>query len=98
MTYDLCARIRVTDPEKRQTARNELARLQALTRQEEKCLLFTVLEDVEWPGDFLLWESWREKEGLDAHFAAEHTRRYLDLQLTEVVEITELNPVEAVSR
>ncbi|MBY4676454.1 putative quinol monooxygenase [Marinobacterium arenosum] len=93
-SYDLIARIRVTDPQRLEEARKELALLERETRHEPGCLQFSVFEDNDREGDFLLWESWRGKESLDAHFEAEHTKRCLALGLTEVVEITPLTPVE----
>ncbi|MBV1789040.1 antibiotic biosynthesis monooxygenase [Marinobacterium sp. D7] len=93
--YNLTARIRVTDPQRRALARKEMAQLQRLTRQEAKCLMFSIFEDQKREGEFLLWESWEGKAGLDAHFAQAHTQRYLALNLTEVVEFTELNALEA---
>lgn len=92
--YNLIARIRITDPQRLDPARSELARLQRLTQREPACRVFQIYEDRGQEGDFLLWESWDGKAGLDAHFAAPHTKEYLELNLTEVIEVTELDALE----
>lgn len=92
--YYLCARIRATDPKRLNETRHELAALQTITNTEPACREFRILEDEEFKGDFLLWECWDGKAGLDAHYAATHTRQYLDKKLTDVIEITELTELE----
>jgi len=93
--YYLCARIRATDLQRLDETRRKLNALQILTQKEPACHEFRILEDKERKGDFLLWESWDGKAGLEAHYAAEHTRNYMEQGLTDVIELTELNALEA---
>lgn len=93
--YYLCARIRATDLQRLDETRQKLIALQAVTQREPACREFRILEDSGRAGDFLLWECWDGKAGLDAHYAAEHTRHYLAQELTDIIDITELNALEA---
>lgn len=93
--YYLCARIRVTNPHRLEETKSKLIELQRVTLEEPACHEFRILEDKQRLGDFLLWESWEGKAGLEAHYAAGHTRSYLAQELTEIVEITELGALEA---
>ena len=93
--YNVTARVRVIDPQCLSLARTQMAQLQRLTRNEAKCRMFSIFEDRKRESEFLLWESWVGKAGLDAHFAQPHTQRYMAMNLTEVVEFTELSALEA---
>ncbi len=88
--YYLCARIRATDPERLPETRQALRHLESMTQHEPACHQFQVLEDTARAGDFLLWECWEGKAGLEAHYQAPHTQSLLAQKLTEIVEITEL--------
>ncbi|PRB78977.1 putative quinol monooxygenase [Pseudomonas sp. MYb185] len=88
--YYLSARIRATDTQRLDETRRKLAELATVTRKEPACHLFSAFEDSQRSGDFILWECWEGKAGLEAHHAYRHTREYLAQELTEVVEITEL--------
>ena len=90
--YYLCARIRATDPQRLPETREALMHLEAVTQHEPACYQFQVLEDTACAGDFLLWECWEGKEGLEAHYRAPHTQALLNQKLTDIVEITELAP------
>lgn len=88
--FDMTARIRLTEGTDATQARTAMAELERATQYEPGCIMFRILEDTSAPGDFILWESWHGREGLDAHFKAEHTLDYLARNMTEVVSITEL--------
>lgn len=92
--YYLSARIRATDVQRLDETRRKLAGLANLTREEPACHLFSVFEDSQRSGDFILWECWEGKAGLEAHHAYRHTQEYLMQELTEVVEITELTALQ----
>lgn len=91
--HHLMATIRATS-NKLDAVRAALATLAAATCAEAGCIDFSIRECRDQPGTFLLWESWREKAALDKHFTLPHTRHYLSLNYTEVVEITCLTPLE----
>jgi len=88
--FDMTARIRLTEGTDATQARTAMAELERATQYEPGCIMFRILEDTSAPGDFILWESWHGREGLEAHFKAEHTLDYLARNMTEVVSITEL--------
>lgn len=87
-TFDVTARIRLTDSDRLAEARQELATLEQFTQQEPNCVTFKIFEDREQVGDFILWECWRAEVDLQNHFKQQHTLDYLSLNLTEVVELT----------
>lgn len=88
--FDMTARIRLTAGTDADQARAAMAELERATQYEPGCIMFRILEDTHVPGEFVLWESWRGRESLEAHFRAEHTLAYLEKNMTEVVSITEL--------
>jgi quinol monooxygenase YgiN len=55
-------------PEKVEDARAVLASTAASTRQESGCLQYDLHVSVEDPTSFALYERWRDKAALDAHF------------------------------
>ncbi|MBB1486675.1 putative quinol monooxygenase [Oceanospirillum sediminis] len=88
--FDMTARIRLTEGTDAALARAAMAELEQATQYEPGCIMFRILEDTSTPGEFILWESWHGREGLEAHFKADHTLDYLARNMTEVVSITEL--------
>ncbi|OZG70774.1 hypothetical protein BTA51_24655 [Hahella sp. CCB-MM4] len=92
--YCLTAHIRVSDAERLELARRELSHLVQHTRQEEGCAEFRIFEDADVPGEFWLWEVWNGEEGFKAHMDAAHTKRYFNLNLTEVLEVKRVNALE----
>ncbi|WP_343564671.1 putative quinol monooxygenase [Kiloniella sp. b19] len=71
-------------------AREGLSLLVGQTRGEEGCLLFEIHQNIEDTERFTLWECWTGEDALKAHFEAEHTRAYLDRNLTTIEYIDRL--------
>ncbi len=51
------------------TARQMLRALAAQTRSEPGCLLYTVSENLESPGAFVISEQWENMDSMQAHLA-----------------------------
>jgi autoinducer 2-degrading protein len=49
--------------------------LRDASRKEEGVVSFDVGRDLENPNAFALWEEYRDKAALDAHFATDHFKR-----------------------
>lgn len=88
--YHLNATISTKNPEILDTIRPAIAELARMTRKEEGCITFRVMEKAEQPGTFYLWESWKNKAALDAHFSAPHTLEFLAHDYTQVDKIEEV--------
>ncbi|MGW5877922.1 putative quinol monooxygenase [Nocardiopsis terrae] len=91
--YEVTARIRCTDPDRVEPARTALGALAEQTRSEPGCLAFSVHEETEAPGSFVLWEVFADEEAFRRHFEYQHTRSYLEHEFTEVVEHWVMRPV-----
>ncbi len=75
------------DIEKTKRALNTLAEH---TLQEPGCLQFIVLQQLEHPNRFTLWEAWQSEAALQLHFQLPHTKDYLAQALTKVIYIERL--------
>jgi len=76
-----------------QEVRHALAALQEKTITEEGCVRFEVLQHIDNPQRFTLWEEWIDEDALNAHFKTRHTLHYLAMALTEVTYIEKLERV-----
>lgn len=72
----------------------ELRILQQATEHEPGCIEFVVHQNIENPERFTLWECWQNEDALTAHFKQEHTQKYVQQELTDVVYIEKLHKVE----
>jgi len=68
-----------------------LSVLREATIKEPGCIQFDVLQHQTSPEYFTLWEGWLNKEALDAHYLAAHTRAYFEKNLTSVSYIEQLD-------
>lgn len=91
--HEVTARIRCTDHDNATRARTALDTLARRTRAEPGCLAFSVHEEADAPGSFVLWEVFADEEAFRRHFEYPHTRAYVDLYLTEVVQSWVTRPV-----
>ncbi len=87
------AEIVLTDGADLITAQTELRELMEKTKSEPGCIEFQVLQNLEQPEHFTLWECWTGEDALEAHFNAPHTVAYLALGLTKVNSIERLGPI-----
>jgi quinol monooxygenase YgiN len=59
-------------PEKLEDTLNSFDSLVAATRQEEGCITYELLQNVEDPHDLTFVEEWASAEALQVHFETEH--------------------------
>ncbi|MEO1114946.1 MAG: putative quinol monooxygenase [Pseudomonadota bacterium] len=95
--YFISAGIELKDGASLQEAETGLRKLAEQTQSEPGCLLFEIRQNLEAPEKFTLWECWTDKQALADHFEADHTRAYLERDLTEVRYIEELGEIGQVS-
>jgi quinol monooxygenase YgiN len=58
------------------SAERVLDRYREASRKDEGNLRFLVLQEIARPNRFALVEAWRDKTAIDAHVAADHTRKF----------------------
>ncbi|GAB3723438.1 putative quinol monooxygenase [Nocardiopsis nanhaiensis] len=93
--YEVTARIRCSAEADAGEARLALGALARHTRSEPGCLAFSVHEEADAPGSFVLWEVFTDEAAFKKHFDYEHTRSYTGLRLTDLVEHWVTLPVGA---
>lgn len=59
-------------PENLDAVRPHMARMLAASRAEDGCLVYSYAVDVEDPGLIRVFETWRDRAALEAHFRAPH--------------------------
>lgn len=84
--YYITAELRVKDPARIHEAHAALTTLCAATLQEPGCTIFQLHQDTSTPARFVLWERFDDEAAFRRHFDEPHTRDYLALDLTEVVQ------------
>ena len=70
----------VISPEKVDEAIAIYTELVQLTREEQGCAQYTLVQSIEEPNHLTILEAWESKEALEAHSASEHMAR-IALQL-----------------
>lgn len=93
--YFITAVLMTKDKEKVSKTKAELLKLCKETLKEPGCSLFTLHQCSEIEGRFLLWERFENEEAFKQHFVEQHTKDYVDLNLTEVVQFFQTNVVYA---
>ncbi len=91
------AGIEVIDGKDVSQAKEALFNLAVATRQEPGNIKFNVLQQLDKPSSFTLWECWDDAAALKQHFNAPHTTDYLAQSWTKVVYIERLQHTEAMS-
>jgi quinol monooxygenase YgiN len=86
----ISAGIEVIDGKDIQQAKDALNNLAIATRQEPGNIAFNVLQQLDKPGSFTLWECWDDATALQQHFNAPHTTAYLAQSWTKVAYIERL--------
>ena len=84
--YYITAELKVKDPSKVRITREALTILCDKTLTEPGCSMFTAHVDLNQPTRFLLWECFEDEAAFKAHFEAQHTKEYVALDLTELVQ------------
>jgi quinol monooxygenase YgiN len=77
----------------RNRLQDELAQLAALSRADPGCVRYDVLEDLQGPDRFVLWEEWLDEAALVDHDANPHVARFREVSaslLTTPMEVQRL--------
>ena len=84
-------------PEAADTVRGVLSALAVASRDDAGCIAYELCESVDTPGTFVVIETWRTKDELEAHLTTDHVRDAFaktgDLILSPP-SIVVLNPLE----
>ncbi|MFC3150844.1 putative quinol monooxygenase [Litoribrevibacter euphylliae] len=84
--YFVTAELKVKDKAMIADAKSALKILCEKTLKEPGCSLFTLHHCSENEDRFILWERFEDEAAFKQHFVEPHTKAYLELDLTEVVQ------------
>ena len=84
--YFITAELKVKNRDKVFEAKSALITLCQKTLEEPGCNLFTLHQCSEREDRFLLWERFESEAAFKQHFMEQHTKDYVSLDLTEVVQ------------
>ncbi len=93
--YFITAELQVKNRERIAEAKSALVTLCEKTLAEPGCSLFTLHQCVENENRFILWERFEDEVAFKQHFLEPHTKNYMDLDLTEVVQYFQTDIVSA---
>lgn len=93
--YFITAELKVKNEEKISEAKSALQLLCKKTQEEPGCSLFTLHHCTEKEDRFILWERFDDEAAFKQHFEEQHTKDYIDLDLTEVVQFFQSDVVSA---
>jgi quinol monooxygenase YgiN len=93
--YYITAELKVKDVSRVEEARSALSSLCEKTLEEPGCSIFQLHADSKEATRFLLWERFDDEAAFKRHFEESHTKEYVALGLTEVVQYfqTDVAPV-----
>ncbi len=83
--YFITAELKVKNKEMICKAKSALKILCEKTLKEPGCNLFTLHHCSDKEDRFILWERFEDEDAFKQHFIEQHTKDYVDLELTEVV-------------
>ncbi len=84
--YFITAELRVKNQHRIAEAKSALVTLCEKTLAEPGCSLFTLHQCSENEDRFILWERFENEAAFRQHFLEAHTKEYMALDLTEVVQ------------
>ncbi len=93
--YFVTAELRVKNQQRIAEAKSALVALCEKTLAEPGCSLFTLHQCAENEGRFILWERFEDEAAFKQHFLEPHTKEYMALDLTEVVQYFQSDVVNA---
>ncbi|MDC9596724.1 putative quinol monooxygenase [Xenorhabdus anantnagensis] len=85
--YYVTAEIRANEKADLDIVVKELNVLQQKTLLEPGCEIFFIQQSRENPRSFIMWEKFIDHDSLNKHFEYEHTKYYLSLNLTDIVQV-----------
>lgn len=89
--YFVTAELKVKDKSRLSEAKSALKMLAEKTIKEPGCSLFSVHCCSTNEDRFVLWERFDDEAAFREHFEVSHTKDYLELDLTEVVQYFQTN-------
>ena len=84
--YFVTAEIHVKNENNIDLAKEQLKKLRKETLKEEGCTIFSIHQSNENPDIFIMWERFENESAYKKHFEYEHTKKYISLNLTEVIQ------------
>ncbi len=93
--YFITAELKVKNLDMISEAKSALTILCEETLKEPGCSLFTLHHCNENKDRFILWERFEDEAAFKQHFIEQHTKDYVDLDLTEVVQFFQSDVVSA---
>lgn len=93
--YFITAELKVKNKEMVSEAKSALKILCEKTLTEPGCSLFTLHHCSESEDRFILWERFEDEAAFKQHFIEPHTKEYVDLDLTEIVQFFQTDVVSA---
>ncbi|WP_222937780.1 putative quinol monooxygenase [Spartinivicinus ruber] len=81
------------DQNKIEETTSALLELCSKTIEESGCTVFTLHQDQSEPMRFLLWERFDDEMAFKQHFEEEHTKKYVELGLIEIVQVSKTGAV-----
>lgn len=91
--FYVTAELKIINPEKIDETLKSLNKLCEQTMQESGCTLFQLHQCLDEPTKLLLWERYATENDYHSHFEQLHTKLYLALNLTEIVQYFKSNIV-----
>lgn len=91
--YFVTAEIRTKREGDAEIAKIELRRLEEATGKEPGCTIFAIHQNNNDPRSFILWERFEDESAYKKHFEYQHTKDYFRLDLTEVVQYYQTDPI-----
>ncbi|WP_096087853.1 putative quinol monooxygenase [Agaribacterium haliotis] len=91
--YFITAELRVKDQAQIVNAKSALVTLCQKTLTEPGCSLFSLHQCEQDPARFLLWERFDDEAAFKQHFEETHTKDYIRLDLTDIVQHFQSNIV-----
>lgn len=92
--YFITAEIKVKDASKIELAKKELEKLRVKTLTESGCDFFSIQQDTKEPTRFIMWERFENETEFKKHFEFQHTKKYVEQDLTEVVQYFQTDILE----
>ena len=92
------AGIEVLEGKDIQRARDALSALAVATLQEPGNIKFKILQQIDKPECFTLWECWINENALQQHYAATHTQDYFAQEWTQLVYIERLQEADIMGK
>ena len=84
--YYVTAEIQVKNENNIDLAKEQLQKLKEETLKEEGCTIFSIQQSTENPEIFIMWERFESVHAFKKHFEYDHTKNYISLDSTEVIQ------------